>query len=40
MQAEAAVQMDVGQVAVSIDDELRVTHKDARMLRWRVAEIY
>lgn len=40
MQAEAAVWIDVGEVAVGIDDELRATHEDAGVIRWRVPEIY
>ena len=40
MQAEAAVRIDVGEVAVGIVDELRATHEDAGVIRWRVAEIY
>ena len=40
MQAEAAVRIDVGQVAVRIKDESRATYEDARGMRWRVAKIY
>lgn len=40
VQAEAAVGVDVGEVAVVVGDELRAAHEDAEAIGWHVAEVY